>query len=582
MNVSLPLALLVIVASALSACDSDESSESSDSSTQAEAGAESTGAPAWSTHVKPIIAERCGACHVEGGAAPFALDSYEALNMYGDLALDSMESGRMPPWQAADDCNPLQHERSIPAEELELFKAWWGGERQRGPELAEESESPAMSPSMSVGFDPTHRARVPAPYTPKVGESDDYRCFILDIELDETMYLVGSDVAPGNSLVHHVLVYALTGDQAEEARELDEAEAGPGYTCFGGPIPLVAPGAVGGVGSGGGPSLGAALSSLSFPNQIGSWVPGSSPALFEPGTALRIDAGSQIVMQVHYSTISGEELSDERTEYQAILTAEPPETLIKSRPFAQRELDIPAGESEVTTSITIPYYSDSPSVLVGMAGHMHLLGESIKAEVERADGSRQCGLDIPKWDFQWQEAYDFERGHELTLESGDRLKLTCVYDNSSANQPVVNGAQLEPRDVAWGDGTLDEMCLLYTRSREPFAELTQSEAPCSSACVDDCQGDLACLTRCENDDLRCTGCVMEKTLSCEGANQCLGGLLSARECLRTCVSSAIMLGGNFGLCAEAECAEAWSATMTCLSERIASEPCGAELTACGL
>ena len=573
MNFVLPSMVSLVIVSVLSACDSDSAG---DSGTQADTEVEQTGALSWSTHIKPIIAERCGACHVEGGAAPFALDSYEALNTYGELALDSMESGRMPPWKAADDCNPLQHKREIPAEELEVFKAWWSGERQRGPELSEDLEPQTTTSAMSVSFEPTHRARVPEPYTPKIGESDDYRCFILDIEISETMYLIGSDVAPGNRLVHHVLVYALTGDQAEEARLLDEAESGPGYTCFGGPIPIAEGGAPDGA------SLGATLSRVSLPNQIGGWVPGASPELYEPGTALRLDAGSRVVMQVHYSTVAGEELTDERTEYQAILTTEPPETLIKSRPFAQRELNIPAGEPEVSTSITLPYYSDSPSVLVGMTGHMHLLGKRIRAEINRADGSRQCALDIPRWDFQWQEAYSFERGHELTLESGDRLTLTCVYDNSSTNQPVVNGAQLEPRDVAWGDGTLDEMCLLYTRSREPFTELVQSEAPCSSTCVEECQGDLNCLTRCEDDDVRCTGCIMDEVLSCEGGRQCLAGLLTARECLSTCIFSAIMLGGNLGLCMEAECAEAWSATTTCFAERIASDSCSAEVTACGL
>ncbi len=573
MNFVLPSMLTLVIISVLSACDSGNNSHS-DAQTDTEM--ETIEEPSWSTHIKPIITERCGACHVEGGAAPFALDSYEALTTYGEIALDSMESGRMPPWKAADDCNPLQHKRSIPTEEFEVFKAWWSGERQRGSELSEELESPTETSEVSMNFEPTHRARLPEPYTPKLGESDDYRCFILDIELNETMYLIGNNVVPGNRLVHHVLVYALTGAQAEEAQQLDEAESGAGYTCFGGPIPLAEGADLEGAG------LGAALSGISLPNQIGGWVPGSSPELFEPGTALRLDAGSRIVMQVHYSTVAGQDLTDESTEYQAILTTEPPENLIKSRPFAQRELNIPAGASEVSTSITLPYYSDSSSVLVGMTGHMHLLGKHIRAEINRADGSRQCGLDIPKWDFQWQEAYSFEPGHELTLESGDRFTLTCVYDNSSTNQPVVNGTQLEPRDVMWGEGTLDEMCLLYTRSREPFTELSLSEEPCSSACVEACQGDLSCLTRCEADDVRCTGCIMDKTLSCEDGRQCLAGLLSVRECLSTCIFSAIMLGGNLGLCMEAECAEAWSTTTTCLSEQMTSDSCNTEVTTCGL
>ena len=42
---------------------------------------------------------------------------------------------------------------------------------------------------------------------------------------------------------------------------------------------------------------------------------------------------------------------------------------------------------------------------------------------------------------------------------GDRIELTCVWDNSAENQPWVGGERQPPRRVGWGDGSLDEMCL---------------------------------------------------------------------------------------------------------------------------
>ena len=42
---------------------------------------------------------------------------------------------------------------------------------------------------------------------------------------------------------------------------------------------------------------------------------------------------------------------------------------------------------------------------------------------------------------------------------GDQLLITCHWDNSAANQPWVDGKQLMPRDVDWGESTTDEMCL---------------------------------------------------------------------------------------------------------------------------
>ena len=45
------------------------------------------------------------------------------------------------------------------------------------------------------------------------------------------------------------------------------------------------------------------------------------------------------------------------------------------------------------------------------------------------------------------------------LGPDDAVRLSCRWDNSPENQPIVDGVALEPRDVSWGEGTTDEMCL---------------------------------------------------------------------------------------------------------------------------
>jgi hypothetical protein len=80
--------------------------------------------------------------------------------------------------------------------------------------------------------------------------------------------------------------------------------------------------------------------------------------------------------------------------------------------------------------------------------------------------------------------------------------MTCVYDNSAAHQPVVNGVQQAPRDVAWGEGTLDEMCLTYAVVLVPPALLSvvgnvgAGGAPTAAECppgqTSRCCGDGVC------------------------------------------------------------------------------------------
>ena len=45
------------------------------------------------------------------------------------------------------------------------------------------------------------------------------------------------------------------------------------------------------------------------------------------------------------------------------------------------------------------------------------------------------------------------------LEAGDSIEATCHYDNSPEHQPVVEGVKWQPRDITWGPGLEDEMCV---------------------------------------------------------------------------------------------------------------------------
>jgi hypothetical protein len=77
--------------------------------------------------------------------------------------------------------------------------------------------------------------------------------------------------------------------------------------------------------------------------------------------------------------------------------------------------------------------------------HMHELGSKASMTLIKADGTEDCLLQIDDWDFNWQRGYAFER--KKSLEPGDTWSLSCEWDNPT------------DQDVAWGDGTGDEMCL---------------------------------------------------------------------------------------------------------------------------
>ena len=76
---------------------------------------------------------------------------------------------------------------------------------------------------------------------------------------------------------------------------------------------------------------------------------------------------------------------------------------------------------------------------------MHTLGETGRMFIEHADGTETCLLDVPEWDFDWQGSYRL--AESVDVVGGDRVVIECSWDNPT------------DKDIYWGDGTGDEMCL---------------------------------------------------------------------------------------------------------------------------
>jgi hypothetical protein len=87
---------------------------------------------------------------------------------------------------------------------------------------------------------------------------------------------------------------------------------------------------------------------------------------------------------------------------------------------------------------------------------MHLLGKSIRLELNPGTSAARVLLDIPNWDFHWQNAYMLEQ--PVDAKPGDVLRVTCRYEPARRNHGG-HGIPKTPRYVLWGEGTTDEMCL---------------------------------------------------------------------------------------------------------------------------
>jgi hypothetical protein len=529
-------------------------------------------APTYHADIVPLIQRECLTCHVEGGIGPFALDSYAAVSENAASVVSAVTTGYMPPWQPSRECGEFVNERGLSPEERQVFVAWNAGGLREG----DPADAPPPPEDEVVDFTPTHSAAIgDGGYTADVTRPDDYRCFVLDVPVDETQYLTGSWVEPDQAaIVHHVLVYAVPPEQAAQVDEANGADGDIGYTCFGGPLPS------------GGES--GDLSSGVPPTQLGAWVPGQLPNVLPEGRGVRIEAGSRVVMQVHYNTLETSPGPDQ-TEFQMVLTTEQPEVLVETDPMPILDIEIPAGESDVNHTRVFRNWTGETMTITSLSAHMHLLGTQFSAHWAPAIGETaepMCLLDIPAWDFQWQQGYRRPQDSPVVLQPGEGIEVSCTYDNSAVNQPVVNGAQVDPVDVEWGEGTLDEMCILYISREIPFTERIAPAETCGALedCRTECGDSLECFYACEalnTRDRECQNCATSEIVSCvQDTTTCGLEWLGIGDCLRDCIVNVNILGGNLGSCLSTQCAGQYDAMVSCTDELLASGACDSFVSTC--
>ena len=513
--------------------------------------------PKWYGDIQPMVAENCTTCHHDGGSSPFTLETYEQVRQFAPVMLSSMQTGSMPPWLPDTSCLELDSPRVISSEQIDRFSQWID------QDMPEGDASLGVTPYPTVeDISPTITAQMPTGFTPNTQNNDQYRCFVLDMAIDKETFVTQTQVTPGSSQVHHVLVYALHPELAQDVINADGSDGQVGYSCFGAPFPP-------GVDD-------SAYLEYGFPTQIGAWVPGIEPAIYPDGTALRIQPNAVVVMQIHYSALGGEPTEDS-TAYHLVTTEEPPQFVAEARPLAIRNIDVPAGTIGDAQK-TFTNYSDNPITIRSLSTHMHLLGKEQHVTINRNDGTEECALYIDDWDFSWQQAY--KPVEQLELQSGESFDITCTFDNTAENQPFVDGEQLPPEDVKWGDGTLDEMCILYASFIEPYRPSPPEDA---LACYgsSECGDTLDEILSCDTVDTTCLSCTLYGFFGC-GLSSCGTEAFLVQSCLLSCASDSVMMGSPIGNCLANECPTEYQNLMECAEPVIKTGACTSLIDTCGL
>ncbi|WP_203779296.1 monooxygenase [Paractinoplanes rishiriensis] len=314
---------------------------------------------------------------------------------------------------------------------------------------------------------------MPRSYKPAAphGGTDEYRCFLVDPGLTTPAFLTGSLFRPQNAaIVHHAIFYRLNPDQAGDAETLDAQTPGDGWTCFGD----------------------TGLSGQTA--WVAHWAPGAAETLMPAGFGFEMAPGSKLVMQVHYNLLGLDAQAEtaDRSGMQMRLAdgtapLRPLETELAVAPI---ELpcepggtgplcDRAAAVADVEKRFgpqsrgfveqlqqrcnPVPgptQHCDRPVGRPGTihlaGGHMHLLGRSIKVEVNPGTPQAQTVVDVPEYNFDNQALTPLAK--PVAVDRGDTIRVTCTHD-ATLRKKLPQLKTLPSRYVVWGEGTSDEMCL---------------------------------------------------------------------------------------------------------------------------
>ncbi len=386
---------------------------------------------------EPIFRARCVTCHRPGGImAAMPWDSYGRVFDFRTQIQTAIVENRMPPWPPSSFCGPhYQNDLSLTPEQINKIRDWVamgaeeGSPADRGERLTPTSHTTLSRVDSSLAL---------PPYVPPVTE--EYRCFVMDWPGTAAQYITGMQVDPGIAqIVHHALIYKIGGDPSDPHYsdffdELDRSDLAPGFSCTG-------------------------TTGILRLNLLGAWAPGNQGADFPVGTGLPIPPHTKIVAQIHYNTTGVASLAmlrslveahpirlnfrlDDRVSHVAQIRYWTDSNWVLD-PMAML---IPAGSRGVTHSYTGFLRSGT---VYGVSTHQHQLGRSNRLShittSPTGETTESCLLDIPRWDFHWQDVFWLQS--PVTFRSGDQLRITCGWDNPTS------------RDVSWGDSTSAEMCL---------------------------------------------------------------------------------------------------------------------------
>ncbi len=413
----------------------------------------------YNRDVAPILYKNCVTCHRPNDIAPMSLMTYKDTRPWTRSIREAVVQRKMPPWHADPNVGEFLNDPRLSDADIATIDAWVRtGAREGDP----KDLPPAPVFAEGWHIKPDMVFTIPE-FTVPGASQDDYEYIYVPTNFTEDKWVQAAEVLPGDRrVVHHATVSVIVADDvAKEVAEHGKADAGVDkYHYRTGKVlhlradaPVIDDGCSSQYGGGVPPHPSGNLNIVP-----GIYLPGHLAETRPPGFALRIPAGAYLQFQVHYSNHTGDDVKD-RTSIGLVFAREPVKHEISQYEIWNNMFLIPPNDPNhrVTSCFTLP----KDVTALAYTAHMHFRGKSMTTEAIYPDGHHEVLLNVPHYDFRWQETYFLK--HQFLLPKGTKLVTTAYFDNSFDNAQNPDPSKA----LRWGEPSDEEMMGFWLQFADP-------------------------------------------------------------------------------------------------------------------
>lgn len=389
--------------------------------------------PTYHGAVKHIIRHHCSPCHLPGGDAPFPLTTYESLKKLGPMLPFVVLKGFMPPWKANPAFRHFEGERVMDSIEIRALSQWVKNGMPKGKRTSADPKQNRLAIPA-----PDLILKMPVPVLLKGDGKELFLCYKIPYEIKDARPVAAITFKPGKGRVVHHASY-----QVYEVPTESSYKQGPYFFEYNDSINNV--------------DDERDLSLLGMQTEgkkarlvfHTGWLPGTSIQQFPKNVGFIMPSrGVVLIRNLHYRALPIAQ--KDQSEIHIWFAKDTIHRKLEFAAFKPRNTrKIIPKDTVMNFSLTLRIGSDMTFLAINP--HMHKIGTYFKVWAVLPQGDSIPLVEIPKWDFNWQDFYRFKT--PIFIPKGSYINAIATYDNTKNNIFNPNNPL---KDVYFEKGNMDD------------------------------------------------------------------------------------------------------------------------------